>query len=208
MVKSKLPQWLQHISNPGTTARAWLRLVAKRLLRLAAAAALLLVIYNVWNIASLQSQQQLTEHTRQVVNLALDQVEHASIAALQNNDDQQLAAVAQQLQQHASIISVVIRTPTGTVLVEQGSPTSIIDWPADRSTPWIMTREIGQQHLVGYLQVMLAREQLMETSNSAHDGLMQQGQILLLLAMLAGVFIMLGVNRIRDRFWERNNINR
>ncbi|MGM0525872.1 MAG: YtjB family periplasmic protein [Pseudomonadota bacterium] len=191
--------------NPNTKTRAWLRFIAKRLLRLATAAALLLIIYNVWNIASLQSQQQLTDHTRQLTSLALDQVEFHAIEALQAQNIDRLQRSADRLSEQQTVLSVVFRNPLGEPVVSTGSLNSVIDWPTKAELePWIMTRELNDSgSVIGYVQVIFNREQLLATSDSAHDGLMQQGRVLLLLAMLAGVFLMLGFNRIRDRFWNQ-----
>ena len=198
---------LRSLINPATQTRAWLRLIAKRLLRLAVAAALLLIIYNVWNIASLKSQQQLTEHTSKLIEFGLSQVEHQAVNAILSQQLELLAESAAHLQQQPDVMSVVIRSPMGEIMVSEGQYTSVIDWPDDGlPSPWIITRELRQQgETVGYLQVIFDQQALLATSTSAHDGLMQQGRVLLLLAMLAGVFIMLGFNRIRDRFWQRQH---
>ena len=81
----------------------------------------------------------------------------------------------------------------------------MIDWPAtdDASEPWVLVEEISlEDNVSGYLQVVFDKNLLLKKSQTAHNGLMQQGKLLLLLAMLAGVFIMLGFNRIRDRYWQ------
>lgn len=207
MLKTMINSGLQSVLNPNTQTRAWLRLITKRILRLAVAAALLLVILNVWNIASLQSQQQLAEHTRQLTQLTLSQFEHQAVQAIQQQQNEALVAAAQHLQQHHAVVSVVVRNPYGEVLVTQGNYDSVIDWPDDApAKPWIMSRELTDNGTTaGYLQVIFDENKLMTISASAHDGLMQQGQVLLLLAMLAGVFIMLGFNRIRDRFWQQRS---
>ncbi|WP_404399764.1 hypothetical protein LG288_08405 [Idiomarina seosinensis] len=204
MLKIIMSDKLQSLLRPETQFRAWLRLIAKRLLRLAMAAALLLIIYNVWNIASLQSQQQLKEHTRQLIELTLTQVAHQSVSALKTQDTEQLQASTDHLQSLPQVISVVIRNQLGEQVVSSGTPSSVIDWPDNSpSEPWVITRELKDSGPVnGYLQVIFDRQQLLSVSQSAHEGLMQQGRVLLLLAMLAGVFIMLGFNRIRDRFWQ------
>ena len=206
MLKVMFNKGITALLNPATQTRAWVRLITKRLLRLAVAAALLLVIYNVWNIASLKSQQQLTQHTRHLAQLLLSQVEHQTLQLLRQQDEQALAETAQHLQQHAEVVAVVIRSPLGESIASSGSYDSVIDWPADApATPWFMTRELRVDgETLGYLQVTFDQAKLLQGSTLAHDGLMQQGRVLLLLAMLAGVFIMLGFNRIRDRFWQRN----
>lgn len=207
MLKIMFKNAVRAIVNPATTTRAWVRLITKRILRLAVAAALLLIIYNVWNIASLKSQQQLTEHTRQLAQLTLFQLEHQAIEYLLTQQEQSLASSVAHLQSHPSVISVVVRNPLGEVIVARGDYTSVIDWPAELTAePWFMTRELRRQgESMGYLQVIFDQHQLLSKSSAAHDGLMQQGRVLLFLAMLAGVFIMLGFNRIRDRFWQRKN---
>lgn len=206
MLIKRFNQGLKAVINPATKTRAWLRLITKRLLRLAVAAALLLVIYNVWNIASLKSQQQLERHTYQLAQLMLSQVEFQTIRLLQQQDQESLEAAVTFLQQQPQITAVTIRSPLGEELASQGELDSVIDWPAETPiTPWFMTRELTSDgETLGYLQVTFNQQQLLSGSNSAHAGLMQQGRVLLLLAMLAGVFIMLGFNRIRDRFWQRN----
>ena len=205
MLKVMLNKGFKAVLNPATRTRAWVRLIIKRLMRLAVAAALLLVIYNVWNIASLKSQQQLTQHTHHLTQLLLSQVEHQAIHWLRQQDQQALQASAEHLQQHDEVLSVVIRSPLGEQLVSSGRYDSVIDWPADApATPWFMTRELrADGETLGYLQVAFDQNLLLQSSTIAHDGLMQQGRVLLLLAMLAGVFIMLGFNRIRDRYWQR-----
>ncbi|MGM0480466.1 MAG: AhpA/YtjB family protein [Pseudomonadota bacterium] len=204
MIKRIINSSLQPLFRADTQTRAWLRLIAKRLLRLAMAAALLLIIFNVWNIASLQSQQQLKEHTRQLINLTLAQVAHQSVNSIKAQDMEQLQASTDHLQSLPAVVSVVVRSSLGEQLVTSGAPVSVIDWPAEaKPKPWIITRELnGNGPVTGYLQVIFDKQQVLATSQSAHQGLMQQGRVLLLLAMLAGVFIMLGFNRIRDRFWQ------
>ncbi|HAD48192.1 MAG TPA: hypothetical protein DCF92_05090, partial [Idiomarina sp.] len=172
MLKVMFNKGITALLNPATQTRAWVRLITKRLLRLAVAAALLLVIYNVWNIASLKSQQQLTQHTRHLAQLLLSQVEHQTLQLLRQQDEQALAETAQHLQQHAEVVAVVIRSPLGESIAASGSYDSVIDWPADApATPWFMTRELRVDgETLGYLQVTFDQAKLLQGSTLAHDG--------------------------------------
>ncbi|MDV6317132.1 YtjB family periplasmic protein [Idiomarina sp. HP20-50] len=182
--------------------------MTKRALRLAAAGGLLLIIINVWNIASVQSQQQLFSQTQSVTQLMMEQAEHEAYYWLEHQNTERLTALTEHLAGQPEILSATIRNRFGELLVHSGVSSSIIDWPEAKnsSDPWVLIEEISRDSNVsGYLQVVFDKNLLLKQSQTAHEGLMQQGKFLLLLAMLAGVFIMLGFNRIRDRYWQTEN---
>lgn len=185
--------------------KAIIRIMTKRALRLAAAGGLLLIIINVWNIASVQSQQQIFSQTQSVTRLMMDQAEHEAHYWLEHQNTERLTALTDNIASHPEIIAATIRNRFGELLVHSGVNSSIIDWPTseDTSEPWVLVEEINlEDNVSGYLQVIFDKDLLLKQSQTAHNGLMQQGKLLLLLAMLAGVFIMLGFNRIRDRYWQ------
>lgn len=185
--------------------KAILRIMMKRALRLAAAGGLLLIIINVWNIASVQSQQQLFSQTQSVTQLMMDQAEHEAHYWLEHQNTERLTALTDHIAGQPEVMAATIRNRFGELLVHSGVSASIIDWPASDSPsePWVLVEEISLEGDVsGYLQVVFDKKLLLKQSQKAHNGLMQQGKLLLLLAMLAGVFIMLGFNRIRDRYWQ------
>lgn len=185
--------------------KAIIRIMTKRALRLAAAGGLLLIIINVWNIASVQSQQQLFSHTQSVIQLMIDQAEHEAHYWLEHQNTEHLTALTDNIASSPEVMAATIRNRFGEQLVHSGLNSSIIDWPnsENESEPWILVEEINlEDNVNGYLQVVFDKNLLLKQSQTAHNGLMQQGKLLLLLAMLAGVFIMLGFNRIRDRYWQ------
>jgi len=185
--------------------QAIVRIMTKRALRLAAAGGLLLVIINVWNIASVQSQQQLFSQTQSVTQLMMDQAEHEAHYWLESQNTERLTALTHHIASHPEIMAATIRNRFGELLVHSGVSASLIDWPNNPSAsePWVLVEEISlEDNVSGYLQVVFDKELLLKQSQKAHNDLMQQGKLLLLLAMLAGVFIMLGFNRIRDRYWQ------
>lgn len=186
--------------------RAFIQIVTKRALRLGAAAGLLFIIINVWNIASVQSQQQLFNQTQTITKLLMQQIEHEAHYWIEQQETNRLQQLVDDLSQQPHVLSAVVRDRFGENIVVSGASTSIIDWSstADVSKPWILIEEINKQHNIsGYIQVIFDKDSLLTQSRKAHDGLLQQGKVLLLLAMLAGVFIMLGFNRIRDRYWRK-----
>ncbi|RUO73542.1 hypothetical protein CWI78_03485 [Idiomarina ramblicola] len=185
--------------------KAILRIMMKRALRLAAAGGLLLIIINVWNIASVQSQQQLFSQTQSVTQLMMDQAEHEAHYWLEQQNTERLTALTDHIAGQPEVMAATIRNRFGELLVHSGVSASIIDWPTSDSSsePWVLVEEINlEDEVSGYLQVVFDKQLLLKQSQKAHNGLMQQGKLLLLLAMLAGVFIMLGFNRIRDRYWQ------
>ena len=186
--------------------RAFMHIATKRALRLGAAAGLLFIIMNVWNIASVQSQQQLFNQTQSITELLMQQVEHEAHHWVEQQETDKLQQLVDYITSQPHVLSAVIRDRFGEDMVASGAATSIIDWPAAslKADPWILIEEINEeQHISGYIQVVFDKSTLLAQSRQAHDGLMQQGKVLLLLAMLAGVFIMLGFNRIRDRYWQK-----
>ncbi|ATZ74586.1 hypothetical protein CWC33_09215 [Idiomarina sp. X4] len=188
------------------TTRAFMHIATKRALRLGAAAGLLFIIINVWNIASVQSQQQLFNQTQSITELLMQQVEHEAHHWVEQRETDKLQQLVDYVTSQPHVLSAVIRDRFGEDMVTSGAATSIIDWPATslKADPWILIEEINEeQHISGYIQVVFDKSTLLAQSRQAHDGLMQQGKVLLLLAMLAGVFIMLGFNRIRDRYWQK-----
>lgn len=186
--------------------RAFIHIATKRALRLGAAAGLLLIIINVWNIASVQSQQQLFHQTQSITELLLQQVEHEAHYWIEQQETNKLQRLVDDVTKQPHVLSVVIRDRFGESIVTSGETTSIIDWPATNleADPWILVEEVNKEHNIsGYIQVVFDKNTLLARSRKAHDGLLQQGKVLLFLAMLAGVFIMLGFNRIRDRYWQK-----
>lgn len=185
-------------------AKAIVRIITKRALRLAAAGGLLLIIINVWNIASVQSQQQILSQTHSVVTLMMDQAEHEAHYWLEHQNTERLAELTDHIAAQPQVMAATVRNRFGERIVHSGASASIIDWPTRENTdPWVLVEEISlDTNVSGYLQVVFDKARLLKQSQAAHKGLMQQGKLLLLLAMLAGVFIMLGVNRIRDRYWR------
>jgi uncharacterized membrane protein affecting hemolysin expression len=188
--------------------KAIARIMFKRALRLATAGGLLLIIINVWNIASVQSQQQLFSQTQSVTQLMIEQAEHEAHYWLEHQNTERLTALTDHIASNPQVMAATIRNRFGELLVHSGVSASMIDWPAadDASEPWVLVEEISlEDNVSGYLQVVFDKNLLLKKSQTAHNGLMQQGKLLLLLAMLAGVFIMLGFNRIRDRYWQTDH---
>ncbi|EKE82872.1 hypothetical protein A10D4_09714 [Idiomarina xiamenensis 10-D-4] len=179
------------------------RLLSKRLLRLAIAALLVFSIMQVWSGAVLQSQQRLLLHSQQLLRLTVEQTAHEATRYLRNNDAQSLTQLADDTIQRPGVMSVVIRDRNGEQLALAGYPTSLLDWPAhQQQQPLTLLGELGTRDQVeGYVQIIFDQQQIVHQSDSALQDLISQGRILLLLAVLAGVFIMLGFNRVRDRYW-------
>lgn len=178
------------------------RLLSKRLLRLAIAALLVFSIMQVWSGAVLQSQQRLLLHSQQLLRLTVEQTAHEATRYLRNNDAQSLTQLADDTIQRPGVMSVVIRDRNGEQLALSGYPTSLLDWPAHQQQPLTLLGELGTRDQVeGYVQIIFDQQQIVHQSDSALQDLISQGRILLLLAVLAGVFIMLGFNRVRDRYW-------
>ncbi len=180
------------------------RLAFKRLLRFLAAAALLLLMYSIWNIATNQAQQQLEQNTRQQLNFALQQTASAAQVFISNGNQEGLRQVAAALNDQPSVLSVVIKSPTGVDELTLGETHSVIDYPEQQSEPWIFVQPIGDKSLnQGYLQVIFDKGYVLQSSHQTLVNLTAQGKTLLLLALITGALILLGVNRIRDRRWVK-----
>ncbi|RUO78795.1 hypothetical protein CWI84_10685 [Idiomarina tyrosinivorans] len=201
--------WLPKIYNQGVIQLnerflRHARALWKRLLRLSVAAALLIIIISVWNVASVQSQQRFVDHSRQLADMVAIQAQHEAGIWLRQQNTEALDELCQQLIQQRGIINATVRDQFGQRLAFAGTPSSIIDWPNDAPQALVLSQEIVNDGQVsGYLELVFNRHVLLQQSDLAHESLMQQGRVLLLLAMLAGVFFMASFNRIRDRYWLR-----
>ena len=136
----------------------------------------------------------------------MQQVEHEAHYWVEQQETDNLQQLVDYVTSQPHVLSAVIRDRFGENIVTSGAATSIIDWPTAslEAEPWILVEEINEeQNISGYIQIVFDKSTLLAQSRQAHDGLLQQGKVLLLLAMLAGVFIMLGFNRIRDRYWQK-----
>ncbi|OIN01654.1 hypothetical protein BFR57_06145 [Idiomarina sp. MD25a] len=189
---------------PAAKLQRLTRLAFKRLLRFLAAAALLVLMYSIWNIATNQAQQQLERNTRQQLNFVLEQTASAAQVFIANGNQEGLRQLATSLENRPSVLSVVLKSPTGVNELAIGDSYSVIDYPARQPEPWIFIQPIGDTSLnQGYLQVMFDKQQVLKSSQQALVNLTAQGKTLLLLALMTGGMIVLGFNRIRDRRWVK-----
>ncbi|PYE32006.1 putative membrane protein affecting hemolysin expression [Idiomarina fontislapidosi] len=180
------------------------RLAFKRLLRFLAAAALLLLMYSIWNIATNQAQQQLQQNTRQQLELALQQTASAAEVFITNGDQDGLKQLVTTFEKQPLVISVAVKSATGENVLTAGESFSVIDYPEPRPAPWIFIQPIGATSLnQGYLQVLFDKQQVLQSNHQALTNLTAQGKTLLLLALITGGLIFLGFNRIRDRRWVK-----
>ncbi|MAD53892.1 MULTISPECIES: hypothetical protein [unclassified Idiomarina] len=189
---------------PAAKLQRLTRLAFKRLLRFLAAAALLVLMYSIWNIATNQAQQQLERNTRQQLNFVLEQTASAAQVFIANGNQEGLRQLATSLENRPSVLSVALKSATGVNELTIGESYSVIDYPAPRPEPWIFIQPIGESSLnQGYLQVIFDKQQVLRSSQQTLVNLTAQGKTLLLLALVTGGMIVLGFNRIRDRRWVK-----
>jgi uncharacterized membrane protein affecting hemolysin expression len=109
---------------------------------------------NVWNIASVQSQQQLFNQTQSITELLMKQVEHEAHYWVEQQETDKLQQLVEYVTDQPHVLSAVIRDRFGEDIVTAGEATSIIDWPTAslEADPWILVEEINEeQNISGYL---------------------------------------------------------
>ncbi|RUO64924.1 Uncharacterized membrane protein affecting hemolysin expression [Pseudidiomarina planktonica] len=176
------------------------RIVYRRLRRFAIGAVLILVIAHVWHSTTQQSRQQLTLHTQQLARMAVQQAAYSATHWLVQQNTEALREVAENLHQQPGILSASIQNQYGQQLAVAGEITSVIGWQERNETeqPLAMVSELTiDDNLIGYLHVVFDYQQLLRQPEQTHLFLTQRGRALLFLAVIAGVLLMAGFNRIR-----------
>ncbi|EAQ31442.1 hypothetical protein [Idiomarina baltica] len=207
MKQNALPKYtLNELINRVSTAKLQrlTRVAFKRLLRFMAAAALLTLMYSIWNIATNQAQQQLEQNTREHLNWVLSQTAAGSQVFLTNGNQEGLQQLIIRLNEQPGVLAVTLRDAAGINQFSVGQTSSIIDYPSTLPEPWVLVHPIGDEFDdQGYLQVTFDKNQILDANEKTLLGLTSQGKTLLLLALITGGLIVLGFNRIRDRRWVK-----
>lgn len=176
------------------------RLVYRRLRRIAIAGLLIVIIAYVWDSTTSQSRQDLAKHTQQLARMSLQHSLHEARYWLAAEDTSGLQSMVDHLRSQPTILAATVQNEFGQQVASSGPVNSIIDWQeydADKQ-PVAMVGEIRtNQGTLGYLQITFDYEVLLSNPEQVHQFLTQRGQVLMALAVLAGVLLMAGFNRIR-----------
>ena len=174
-----------------------IQVVYRRARRFIVALLLILLIEQLWTNMQANSLESLRQHSHQMVQLTAQQAALSARQLIIANQQDALQALVDQLHQHPFVAAASIRNNYGQLIVSTtANPT--VSTAANGHTIVVEAISDDQRNL-GFLQVLIDDQQLLDSPNKTHAYLSYFGQFLLAFAVLAGILIAITFNRWRYR---------
>lgn len=174
-----------------------IQVVYRRARRFIVAVLLILLIEQLWTSMQANSLESLRQHSHELVQLTTEQAALSARQHLISNDQDALQGLVDQLNMHPFVRTATIRNNYGQLLV-----TTDADQQLDAATgvhTMLVEAISDDSRNLGFLQVVVDDQQLLDSPNKTHAYLSYFGQFLLAFAVLAGILIAITFNRWRYR---------
>lgn len=174
-----------------------IQVVYRRARRFIVAILLILLIEQLWTSMQANSLEALRQHSHQLLQLTAQQAALSARQPLLSNDTDGLQRLVEQLRQHPSVAAASILNHYGQLLVSTDNANDI--QLMNQPTTVLIEPINDEQRNLGFVQVIIDNQQLLDSPHRTHAYLSFFGQFLLAFAVLAGIFIAITFNKWRYR---------
>ncbi len=175
--------------------------IFKRIANLILAVVGSIACINLWLISS---EQSLNWHSKQADQLGVSLSSLSGnilISSLLKNDLDELSQQLNFIAADPHVAGVTLFDKKGRVLSDNNATLSVVDaYKANIISPLVFVQNIlHDQHVIGYLSIILKEKKVMAYHSEYQKQLNQQVQMLMILAAIAGILITRAFYKVRYR---------
>lgn len=186
--------------NTANKKRPWMlpgERLYRRIILIAAALTLIIIIANSWYQANQKGEEVLVEHTENLAQVIMAQAQNEAKVWFIDDNYNGLENLARQLQNQEAILEVSIQDELGRNVIRVGHDLPLHTYLANLpDTIWavpmvapVLDRTENGSHLLGFVRITFDYDRITAQSRPYHRASLQQQAFMLLFSFIAGVLV-------------------